>query len=196
MSAAASAGKAESRKFTSGHLAASVSGMDRKGLGCSCGKRLGKPFEWTSWIEPVWWLIGLTVDCGGVEPCFEAGAGERDVAPLFLVAVPVGEHEGTLEGQSLCLVTGDRIRLPNLTRLQIRAREQDTLAVVDGELDRASTPIERHDRAAGAVADTQTRVVAATEDPVPERQLGAIGKPETLSAKQVFGVENRSCGGV
>jgi hypothetical protein len=114
-----------------------LAGVEGEGLCGGAGERVGEPLDGAGGLDAVWGGVRVDVSSDGVEARLDAGAAESDVAPLPKSSLAFGEDEGVLDGESLRLVAGERVRMCNVSSVEVAGRERESAAVVELDDDRS-----------------------------------------------------------
>ncbi len=151
-----------------GERPAASRGVEGERLGGRAGECFGKPVDRPGRLDPTRWRVRLELILNRVQAAQLAGAAEGDVSPLLERAPVVGEHERPLDGESLRLVAGERVRVRDVSGLEVAGGQGDAPVVIEFDDERTVPSVDGVDGAAAAVCDGEPAVVAGqrTRSPV------------------------------
>ena len=133
-------------------------------------------------VEVVEVALALARFAGDVEAGLLAGARESNVAPLLQALAARTEHEGAVDRDALRRVTGQRVAVADVSRLEIGAAELGALAAVGQQRQRAAIGVDSFDGSARSVADAERVRVAEADNTIARCEL-ACGELEALGSE-------------
>src|SRR6266545_2170954 len=114
-------------------VAARPGGVGGEALRSGARECFGEPVDGAGWLGPVRRCVRFELVRDRVKAGLFAGAGEGDVAPLPQRTLAVGEDERALDGQSLRLVAGERVRVGDVAGVEVGGGQRELPVAIELE---------------------------------------------------------------